>query len=70
MTEHTEDYRQGYRGRVRSAPIVTVRESSQCTFLPFTALPASYTGHRVALVMLDGGDTDYQNEKTRAANAG
>lgn len=64
------DYRQGFRERVRGAPVVTVATTSQCTFVPFTALPASYAGRRVALVLLDGGDVDYQNEKARIASAG
>lgn len=64
------DYRQGFRERVRGAPTAIVVTSSQCSYVPFTALPASYQGHRVALVLLDKGDTDYQSEKAHAANVG
>lgn len=64
------DYRKGFRERVRGAPTATVVTSSQCSYVPFTALPAGYQGHRVALVMLDKGDTDYQNEKARAGDVG
>lgn len=64
------DYREGFRERVCGAPVVTVQESSQCAFVPFTALPRALQGHRVALVVLDDGDIDYQNEKARAANVG
>lgn len=64
------DYDRGYRARVQGAPVVTVVMGSQCSYVPFTALPASYAGHRVALVLLEGADTDYANEKARIASAG
>ncbi|THD03725.1 hypothetical protein [Rhodanobacter lindaniclasticus] len=70
MSDQTEGYREGFRERVQGAPVVTVQTASQCTFLPFTALPAAYAGRRVALVLLDAGDTDYANEKARIASAG
>ncbi|UGB39122.1 hypothetical protein [Frateuria soli] len=44
--------------------------TSQCSFVPFTPLPAAYEGRRVALVLLDAGDTDFANEKARSAKAG
>ena len=63
-------FNDGFRERVQGAPVVTVDTASQCTFLPFTPLPVSYAGRRVALVLLDAADTDYQNEKARIASAG
>lgn len=70
MSDQPEGYREGFRERVQGAPVATVQTASQCTFLPFTPLPASYAGRRVALVLLDAGDTDYTNEKARIASAG
>lgn len=70
MSDQSEGYREGFRERVQGALVATVQTASQCTFLPFTALPASYAGRRVALVLLDAGDTDYTNEKARIASAG
>ena len=70
MTDQTEDYREGFRERVCGAPIVTVQGSGQCAYVPFTALPRALQGHRLALVLLDAGDIDYQNEKARIASAG
>ena len=63
-------YREGFRERVRGAPTATVVTSSQCSYVPFTALPAAYAGRRVALVLLDAGDTGYANEKARAGDVG
>ena len=60
MTGQTEDYRQGFRERVCGALVVTVQGSSQCAYVPFTALPRALQGHKVALVVLDDGDFDYQ----------
>ncbi|HET8555480.1 MAG TPA: hypothetical protein VFL78_11700 [Rhodanobacteraceae bacterium] len=59
------EYEKGYRERVCGAPVVTVATTSQCTFAPFTALPERYRGRRVALVLLDAEDTDYQNNTRR-----
>ena len=70
MTDQTEDYREGFRARVCGALVVSVVASSQCSYLPFTALPRALQGQRVALVVLDAGDIDYQNEKTRAGDVG
>ena len=64
------DYRKGFRERVCGAPVVTVGTSSQCSYVAFTALPAAYAGRRVALVLLDAGDTGYANEKARAGDVG
>ena len=64
------DYLKGFRARVCGAPVVSVVTSSQCSYLPFTALPGALQGRRVALVVLDGGDTDYQNGKARAGDVG
>lgn len=70
MTNADRTFNDGFRERVQGAPVVTVTTTSQCTFLPFTPLPASYAGRRLALVLLDAGDTDYANEKARIASAG
>lgn len=67
---NSPDYREGFRERVCGAPVVTVRTGSQCAFLPFTALPRALQGHRVALVLLDEADIDYQNEKARVCRTG
>lgn len=70
MTDDERTFRDGFRERLQGAPVVTVTTTSQCSFVPFTSLPASYAGRRVALVLLDAGDTDYANEKARIASAG
>ncbi|NMW23379.1 hypothetical protein HFP05_02880 [Rhodanobacter denitrificans] len=70
MSQETEGYREGFRERVQGAPVATVQTASQCTFLPFTTLPATYAGRRVALVLLDAGDTDYTNEKAHVCGVG
>lgn len=70
MSQEAEGYRAGFRERVQGAPVATVQTTSQCTFVPFTTLPAAFVGRRVALVVLDAGDTDYANEKARIASAG
>ena len=50
-------FNDGYRERVQGAPVVTVVTASQCSYVPFKALPASYAGRQVALVLLDEADT-------------
>ena len=67
---NSPDYREGFRARVCGAPVVSVVTSSQCSYLPFTALPRALQGHRVALVLLDEADIDYQNGKARAGDVG
>lgn len=60
---NSDDYNDGFRERVCGAPVVTVQTASQCSFLPFTPLPDRYAGRRVAMVLLDANDTDYQNAR-------
>lgn len=62
------DFDRGYRERVDGAPVITVKTATQCTYLPFTPLPDSYKGRRIAVVLLDAADTDYRNEKARGGN--
>lgn len=56
MTAPERTFNEGSRERVQGAPVVTVTTTSQCTFLPFTALPVSYAGRRLALVLIDHQD--------------